>query len=268
MTTKSQDIPSLDQKALEAANEVLRTIPMTATIEEEAVAIVTAYLSAAAPKSEGAVTGEPARGIYVASKVKHVQIWKAYRKAGYPIVSTWIDEAGAGESQNLSDLWKRCIREASMAGAFVLYRALGRPEFGSTFPPDELKGAWIELGAALASDVPVFAVGIEEFTVAKDNRIVHCTDVNEAMKMAKASIELAALAAENLLLRARERYAQAPAAPSQEAVLRVARLILSVSSVSYDEANNERRAMARAAAEKVIAVLASPQGQESGVTKP
>ena len=35
-----------------------------------------------------------AMAIYTASKTKHADKWRALRSAGYPIISTWIDEAG------------------------------------------------------------------------------------------------------------------------------------------------------------------------------
>lgn len=110
-------------------------------------------------------------GIYVASKTRHADMWRRYRDDGAPIISTWIDEAGEGESACLTDLWRRCIEEASRASALVLYCAEG----------DVLKGAWVELGAALASGKPVFAVGIEQFTVANHSGITHCATVDEAL---------------------------------------------------------------------------------------
>jgi len=87
--------------------------------------------------------------IYVASKTKHARRWVALRDTGVPIVSTWIDEAGPGESVSLQDLWVRCITEASTADAVLLY----------TEPGDGLKGALVEVGAALAFGVPVYVVG-------------------------------------------------------------------------------------------------------------
>lgn len=114
----------------------------------------------------------PKNGIYIASKVKHADRWRFLRdKLGYPIISTWIDEAGEGQSKDLGDLWQRCITEASSAKVLVVNRELG----------ETLKGAWIEMGAALAVGVPILAIGIEEFTVAKDSRIRHFPHTREAM---------------------------------------------------------------------------------------
>ena len=53
-------------------------------------------------------------------------------------------------------------------------------------PDDVLKGAWTELGAALACGVPVFAVGIEKFTVANHVGITHCATIDEAMRLARS----------------------------------------------------------------------------------
>lgn len=121
------------------------------------------------------------KGIYVASKVVHAELWRDLRHwEKDPIISTWIDEAGVGESASLEDLWRRCVTEASTAGALIIYRR----------PDEVLKGAWVELGAALASGVPVFAVGIEEFTVANHAGITHCADLIEARRLARAAAQV------------------------------------------------------------------------------
>lgn len=87
--------------------------------------------------------------IYVASKTAHAAVWRDLRAIGHPIISTWIDEAGAGETSDFTDLWHRCIGEAARADVTVLYHE----------PGEVLKGAFIELGAALASGRRVFVVG-------------------------------------------------------------------------------------------------------------
>lgn len=116
------------------------------------------------------------KGIYIASKTKHADRWRFLRdKVGEPIISTWIDEAGAGESNDLADLWRRCILEASTAEVLILYRE----------PEEVLKGGWVELGAALASGVTVFAVGIEEFSIVHDKRIRHFPDIKTAIATAR-----------------------------------------------------------------------------------
>jgi hypothetical protein len=91
--------------------------------------------------------------IYIASKTKHADRWRTLRKAlksdGINIISTWIDEAGEGESADLTDLAIRCIQEASCADRLILYSEEG----------EILKGALIECGAALAFNKQVFAIG-------------------------------------------------------------------------------------------------------------
>lgn len=115
-------------------------------------------------------------GIYVASKVAHAEMWRDLRTfEKMPIISTWIDEL---YPEDMDGLWQRCISEASNAQAFLILR---RPE-------EVLKGAWIELGAALASGVPVYAVGIEEFTVAKDKRIRHFPNLVEARAAIRSAL--------------------------------------------------------------------------------
>ena len=94
------------------------------------------------------------RGIYTASKTAHANRWRDLRASGWPIVSTWIDDAGQGETTSFEDLWLRCISEAASAYAILLYRE----------PGEVLKGAFIEAGVALASGKPVHAIGCGEFS--------------------------------------------------------------------------------------------------------
>ena len=45
--------------------------------------------------------GDKNAGIYVASRVSRAEMWRGYRdEGGVPIVSTWIDEAGDGETDD------------------------------------------------------------------------------------------------------------------------------------------------------------------------
>ena len=86
--------------------------------------------------------------VYVASKVKHAELWKRLRKA-MCISATWIDEAGEGHTADRSELAVRCLREVSEASALVLYCQ----------PGDILRGALLEAGAALALGIQVYCVG-------------------------------------------------------------------------------------------------------------
>lgn len=84
--------------------------------------------------------------IYVASKTRHATMWRAYR-AKYPIISSWIDEAEAGQTADFGELWVRIKKEIRRSKALILY-----------VEPDDavtLKGALIEVGMALECDIPV-----------------------------------------------------------------------------------------------------------------
>jgi hypothetical protein len=116
------------------------------------------------------------QGIYIASKTKHAKRWRFLRdKVGEPIISTWIDEAGPGESVDMDDLWRRCIAESSSCELLIVYRE----------PGEVLKGAWVEVGAALAVGTPVFAVGLDDFTIAKHKRLTHFSDMTSAIAAAR-----------------------------------------------------------------------------------
>jgi hypothetical protein len=97
------------------------------------------------------------RGIYVASRAsipERAAQWKRLRDVdGWHIVSTWIDEAGEGETDDFSELWVRIETEIKQSERLILYVKEG------DFP---IKGALIEVGIALAAGVPiyVFAPGV------------------------------------------------------------------------------------------------------------
>lgn len=112
--------------------------------------------------------------IYIASKTRHAALWRDLRDAGAPIISTWIDEAGEGESSDLNDLWRRCIAESCSCDTLIVYRE----------SHDVLKGAWVEIGAALASGKPVHAVGLDGFTISKFEGIKHFQTLADAFKAA------------------------------------------------------------------------------------
>lgn len=46
-------------------------------------------------------------GIYVASRVHRAPMWQKLRTGGFSITSTWIDEAGEGETEDFGELWER-----------------------------------------------------------------------------------------------------------------------------------------------------------------
>lgn len=88
--------------------------------------------------------------IYVASRTHHAELWKAWRAEGHNIISSWIDEAGAGETKDLSELWNRIVNEVRSCNALVIYAGSE-----NDFP---LKGAYVEVGVALALNIPVSLV--------------------------------------------------------------------------------------------------------------
>lgn len=90
--------------------------------------------------------------IYVASKSHHWEFWqtlRAHLRFPHRITSTWIDEGAPGASSDLADLWRRCIAEASDADALIALHRGG----------EEWKGAFVEIGAALAHGKPVIVIG-------------------------------------------------------------------------------------------------------------
>lgn len=93
--------------------------------------------------------------VYVASQTRHAEFWRELRadlmlgNRPVEITSTWIDEAGPGESSSLSNLWIGCIAQAACADWVIAYHE----------PGDVWKGVFVEIGAALAMSVPVLVVG-------------------------------------------------------------------------------------------------------------
>lgn len=92
------------------------------------------------------------RGIYVASRASVLDrraVWRRVRADGAPIISTWIDEDGPNDTADLGELWVRIRREVTTAAALILY-----------VEPDDfpLKGAFVEVGMALAAEVPIYIV--------------------------------------------------------------------------------------------------------------
>lgn len=109
--------------------------------------------------------------IYMASKTAHAPRWRDLRAAGFRIISTWIDEAGVGETACFTDLWRRCVDEAAGADALIIYRE----------PGEVLKGAFVEAGAALAVGTPVYAIGCDEFSFVNHASVTRCATLAEAL---------------------------------------------------------------------------------------
>lgn len=127
----------------------------------------------AAEKVRGSASGRSS--IYFASKTRHAQRWVALRATGLEISSTWIDEAGKGQSISWSDLWGRTFSEIKQSKALVFYGEEGEVQ----------EGTLVEIGAAIASGIPVFWVGPEVSTVRRSDVVTVCETVEEAVGYAK-----------------------------------------------------------------------------------
>lgn len=113
--------------------------------------------------------------IYIASKTCHASEWRFLRDRGVPVSSTWIDEAGAGESADLRDLWRRCVMESSEASCLVAYMEEG----------EILKGAYAEIGCALSNGKPVLMVGFpKELSMLSHPLVIVMPDIETAIKRA------------------------------------------------------------------------------------
>ena len=119
----------------------LRYIAILIKIHEERIADEDAHFAAG---SLG--VNDPGTKFYVCSRTHHADLWKTARARGAPILSTWIDEAGAGETADLGLLWERIEREIRAATAVVVFAR------ADDFP---LKGALVEAGMAIAAGKPI-----------------------------------------------------------------------------------------------------------------
>lgn len=69
-------------------------------------------------------------------------MWRRYREQGVPIISSWIDEDGEGETADYVELWQRIEKEIRASHTLVFYAE--RDDF-------PLKGALTEAGIALGA---------------------------------------------------------------------------------------------------------------------
>ena len=113
--------------------------------------------------------------IYMASKVKHFQKWIDLRNEGHDIVSTWIDEAGEGQTKDKKELCSRVINEITKCNFMVVYVEDG--EF--------LKGALIEMGLAMSFDIPIMMVGRvlkTDSVFTHYHSIYQCSSINDGLQ--------------------------------------------------------------------------------------
>lgn len=196
-TGGTDDLPSLSKLPDNAAarDVMLHILHWTGNMEGLTLAGKCVYLMNALNHAVNYLYSLPAEtaasaknGIYTASRTRHAGIWQAFRQEGFSIVATWIDEAGPGETADMGELWQRCIQEAKNVSALVLYREDNEP----------LKGALVEVGAALANGVPVFTVGcgnLSEYSWLHHPLVRQCATLREAMLFAENEADCARIAA-------------------------------------------------------------------------
>jgi nucleoside 2-deoxyribosyltransferase len=76
-------------------------------------------------------------------------MWREMREDGFPIISTWIDEDGDGDTEDFSELWDRIQNEIAQSAALLFYGDVTDAPW---------KGAFVEVGIALALGKPVHAL--------------------------------------------------------------------------------------------------------------
>lgn len=110
--------------------------------------------------------------IYVASKLVHRDKWIALKRDHKAtIISTWIFKPA---NVNLESVWKDCIHEVCLSNRLVAYRE----------PGEVLKGAFIEIGAALAFDIPVVLLGdFDDFTFTHHPLVSRASSIDEAFNL-------------------------------------------------------------------------------------
>jgi hypothetical protein len=84
--------------------------------------------------------------IYTASKPRHASMWRELRSQGYNIIATWIDYPSDDHVLDWEKLWVDCFNEAKAAAVTLVYIEQG----------DQLRGAYVEMGIAMASGAMVF----------------------------------------------------------------------------------------------------------------
>lgn len=114
--------------------------------------------------------------MYVASKSSHGPKWQEARavwaELGVEIISTWIDESAEGESASMTDLWVRCVAEASACDLLVAYHLRG----------EQWKGAFVEIGAALAHGRYVYVIGRPPGSWVNHPLVTFCENVDDAIE--------------------------------------------------------------------------------------
>lgn len=90
--------------------------------------------------------------VYLASCTRHATKWKHLRWPGIKIISTWHDSFSHTDEQDhllMRELWKRNLEQVKSCDVLICFQE----------DDDRLRGALVELGAALAWGKLVIYVG-------------------------------------------------------------------------------------------------------------
>ena len=87
--------------------------------------------------------------VYVCSRTRYAREWINLRNSGWNITSTWIDEAGPGQTKDFKSLWHRIQSEIAQSDVLIAY-------FNESDPTGQ--GMFVEIGMALAFNIPVILV--------------------------------------------------------------------------------------------------------------
>ena len=111
--------------------------------------------------------------VYISSKLKYAAKWRIVRDSGINVISTWIDNPEIPDNaQDMSALWSKIIAEASMADILLVYRQNS---------DEQLKGGFIELGAALANGATIYAVGFNDHTFIHHPNVTIFSTLDDAL---------------------------------------------------------------------------------------
>lgn len=123
---------------------------------------------------------EMKKQIYVSSKVKFASIWKKFRSEGYPIVSSWLDEADKTNT-DMTELWNKNIEESGSCGVLVY--------FAESKDNSISNGGLVEVGSALSNQIPVIWAGPKHPSVWK-HKLIQYIDSYEGLD-AELEIQIA-----------------------------------------------------------------------------
>ena len=94
--------------------------------------------------------------VYIASKIKHAASWRTFREdwraIGIELHARWFDQVAHEDNATSGDFsifWLCDVEDVSSSNAVIVYGETG----------EELRGALVEAGIAIANDILVIVVG-------------------------------------------------------------------------------------------------------------